>query len=233
MSRLTQSWGIYSPSDEEAAEEITALLLYLGKDHCLAGWTGRLLKDPDIIYPVPPTTQIPQNRLPIPERKREERDHWIKMAGIQYTIWHDSRKCAYSHFYDESEELNANIEWSERIHGGSLVLKDTSFPISRLFECLADGENIDTISQRFQVSRDSLKSVLHAVDDSLRNRLSQVKARITSWFIGHEASQDRISRLRAIEAEKWEVIEELGPSEDEMAELRISPPQELFKEDWR
>jgi hypothetical protein len=50
---------------------------------------------------------------------------------------------------------------------------------------------------------------------------------------GAESVEERIERLRSVDADEWARIERLGPSDEELAELRVPPPPEMFKEDWR
>ena len=47
-----------------------------------------------------------------------------------------------------------------------------------------------------------------------------------------ETTEERIERLRSLHREEWARIEELGPSDEAMTELRVPPPPELFDEDW-
>ena len=47
-----------------------------------------------------------------------------------------------------------------------------------------------------------------------------------------ETAEQRMERLRSLEKEEWARIEELGPPEEEMAQLRVPPPVDMFKEDW-
>ncbi|MGH7140706.1 MAG: DUF433 domain-containing protein [Pirellulales bacterium] len=113
--------------------------------------------------------------------------------------------------------LDTNVEWSESVEGGAIVLRNTGFPLSHLFAQLADGDNIDRIAQRFHVDRDSLSAILHGIERSLSGH--QPLAQSTP--AGGENVEDRIARIRSAQQEGWDRIETLGPSDEDMAELRV------------
>jgi uncharacterized protein (DUF433 family) len=129
-------------------------------------WTSRLvtyLKQPDVIFPVPPDTQIPLNRLPISQRKQEDRQE-SRSSYLKKTIWYDVRKIAFSErLYKAIAKLDESVESKPRVLAGTLVLRGTRFSVAQLFGELAEGESIDTIADDFELDRDSLSALLHAM----------------------------------------------------------------------
>jgi uncharacterized protein (DUF433 family) len=59
--------------------------------------------------------------------------------------------------------LDHSIESRPRVLSGVPVFKGTRFSIPQFFAELAEGESIDSIAEEFDVDRESLSSVLHAL----------------------------------------------------------------------
>lgn len=75
-----------------------------------------------------------------------------------------ARAVAFAERIDNAlQVIEAEIDSNPQILAGAPVLKGTRFSVTQFFAELAVGESIDTIASDFQLSRESLSSVLHAL----------------------------------------------------------------------
>lgn len=59
--------------------------------------------------------------------------------------------------------LQDSVDSRPQVLGGVPVLKGTRFSLAQLFAELAEGESVDTVADDFEVDRDSLSAILHAM----------------------------------------------------------------------
>ena len=59
--------------------------------------------------------------------------------------------------------IDGCAEASKRKCSGVFVLKGTRFPLSQLFAELADGKSIQAIAKSFELDRDQMSTLLHAM----------------------------------------------------------------------
>lgn len=78
-----------------------------------------------------------------------------------------ARSVQHAEFIDAikqaAEAIDARVEATGRKCGGVFVLKGTRFPLSQLFAELADGKSIQAIAKGFELDRDQMVALLHAL----------------------------------------------------------------------
>ncbi|HVA46243.1 MAG TPA: hypothetical protein VNH11_07710 [Pirellulales bacterium] len=107
------------------------------------------------------------------------------------------------------------------------------FPIDCVFDRLAEGDNIDDISTRFNVKRSDISTILHGIARLLRSPRGLKSAEPTQQVEGDATRQERsrqqeIDDLRAEHQEEFDRIEEIMPELDELLSLSVEPPRELL-----